>query len=222
MENQKPYRSKRKDIPAGHHPNEVYVLRDWKEYIGESLLIVFSVLLALGVTEVINYFHERSERHEMLVNIKDELIKNRHNTKLQYAYQTKVLATIDSALKDKRFQQEIVNDDHFFVNKIAPEGIMYKDLDDVAWQVAKSHNIASKVSINTMTMFSDIYDNQARIVKLEDEAAHVLLAPESRNPANAHLTLTILRDEYKGWSYERTPSLIKKYDEAIKLLEDNL
>ena len=38
--------------------NYVYPVRDWKEYLGESLLIVFSVLLALSVTEYISKLHE--------------------------------------------------------------------------------------------------------------------------------------------------------------------
>jgi len=38
---------------------EVYTLRSWKEYVGESILIIFSVLLALIVTEYINNLHEK-------------------------------------------------------------------------------------------------------------------------------------------------------------------
>ena len=33
---------------------EIVLKRDWKEYIGESLLIIFSVVLALILTEFVN------------------------------------------------------------------------------------------------------------------------------------------------------------------------
>jgi hypothetical protein len=36
----------------------VYPFREWKEYAGESLMIIFSVLLALGLTEYINRSHD--------------------------------------------------------------------------------------------------------------------------------------------------------------------
>ncbi len=52
------------------HKPEVYVLRDWKEYLGESFLIIFSVLLALFLTEYITKQHEKNETHELLKNIK--------------------------------------------------------------------------------------------------------------------------------------------------------
>ena len=39
---------------------EVYILRDIREYAGESMLIIFSVLLALVLTEYINNLHEKS------------------------------------------------------------------------------------------------------------------------------------------------------------------
>lgn len=214
------YRSKRKNIPEGHHPNEVYVLRDWKEYIGESVLIVFSVLLALGLTEVINYFHDKGEIRETLHNIRLELIKNKHNAELQYAYQTQVLKNIDSALSNKAYADQILSNGELHLTKIAPHGVMYRDLDDVAWQVAKSHNIASKIRFDLLAKLTDIYDNQARITKLEDEVAKVLLSRESRDPQNTRVSLLLVRDNYKGWAYDRTPGLIRNYDDTIKMLDD--
>ena len=41
------------------HPGKIHVFaeRNWKEYLGESLLIIFSVLLALFTTEYISKQH---------------------------------------------------------------------------------------------------------------------------------------------------------------------
>ena len=44
-------------------PPEVSVVRNWKEYLGECALIVFSVLLALVLTEYFNGLHEKSDKH---------------------------------------------------------------------------------------------------------------------------------------------------------------
>ena len=42
---------------------EVITVRTWKDYLGESLLIVFSVLFALLLTEIFNNIHEKQHSH---------------------------------------------------------------------------------------------------------------------------------------------------------------
>jgi hypothetical protein len=47
---EEPILPKKSKIATETHKPHVYVLRDWKEYLGESALIIFSVLLALILT----------------------------------------------------------------------------------------------------------------------------------------------------------------------------
>jgi hypothetical protein len=205
-----------------HHKGtpEVYILRDWKEYLGESFLIIFSVILALVLTEYFNNLHDKKETKELLDNIKAELIHNKQFEREQYTYQKNALKAIDSALKTPSFQQKILTDGELHLNYIAPEGVVNRDLSTVAWEIAKSHNITTKVSFKLIAKLTDIYANQARIDKVEEKVANVLLSWESRRPENIRTTLLLLRDNYKGWAFDRAPSLIAKYDEAIKMLDD--
>jgi len=214
-----PIPHKKSKIATETHKPHVYVLRDWKEYLGESALIIFSVLLALILTEYFNSLHEKKETRELLNNIKQELINNKHAEEDLYAYQKGILKKIDSALKDKDFQQKIISNDEFHLDYIAPDGVVNKDLNRVAWGVAQSHNITSRVGFELISKLTDIYDNQARIDKVEEKVAEVLLSRESRKPENIHATLILMRDNYKGWAFDRAPSLIAKYDAAIKMLE---
>jgi hypothetical protein len=204
---------------SDHKKPEVYVLRDWKEYLGESFLIIFSVLLALGLTEFISNLHDKNETKEILKNIKEELINNRKAEQEQYVYQKQVLKNIDSALKSKAFQQQIVANDEFHLKLLAPEGILYRDLSTVAWEVAKSRNITSKADFALISKLTGIYADQARIDKLEDKIADVFLNYGSRKQENIHTTLVLMRDNYKGWAFDRAPGLIARYDEAIKLMD---
>jgi hypothetical protein len=210
---------KKSKIAAEAHKPHVYVLRDWKEYLGESALIIFSVLLALILTEYFNSLHEKKETRELLNNIKQELINNKHAEEELYTYQKGILKKIDSALKDKDFQQKIISNDEFHLDYIAPDGVVNKDLNRVAWDVAQSHNITSRVGFELISKLTDIYDNQASIDKVEEKVAEVLLSRESRKPENIHATLILMRDNYKGWAFDRAPSLIAKYDAAIKMLD---
>jgi len=212
-----------KPAKSAHKPvQHAFVLRDWKEYIGESGLIIFSVLLALILTEFINNQHEKLQTKELLTNIKDELVKNKHNEEEQYLYEKGILKRIDSALTNPSFQQKILINNEFNFKLIIPNGVIYHDLSKVAWQVGQTHNIFPKVDFKLVEKLTDIYDNQARIDKLEDKVGGLLLSYESRKPENIRQTLILVRDNYRGWAFDRAPSLIKKYEEAIKAIDKEL
>lgn len=205
-----------------HHKGtpEVYILRDWKEYLGESFLIIFSVILALVLTEYFSNLHEKKDTKELLDNIKAELIHNKQAEQEQYAYQKNILKAIDSALNNPALQQKILSNGVLHLDYIAPEGVVNRDLSSVAWEIAKSHSIMNKVNLKLVSQLTDIYANQARIDKVEEKVAGVLLSWESRKPENIRTTLLLLRDNYKGWAFDRAPSLIAKYDVAIKMLDE--
>jgi hypothetical protein len=202
-------------------PIKVFTIRDWKEYVGESLLIIFSVLLALMLTEWFNKLHEQSETHKMLANIRAELVKNKMSETNQYHYEKMVLAKIDSALHNKEALARIVTDNEFHFELIFPDGVMHGgDLSTVAWEIAREHNISSRIGFPLMSRLTDLYEDQARILKLEDKVGSVILDRESRNPANTAVTLTLIRDNYRGWAFDRAPGLLVQYDEAIKAIDE--
>ena len=202
-----------------HHP-VVIVERDWKEYLGECLLIVFSVALAIGITEYLTSLHEEKQASEILYQLKEELINNKKNAKEQYDYHLQVLKNIDSALHHPEFAKKFINDsgEIDLTHTIAPEGVLRHDLSDVAWQVAKQNNIFSKIDLSTYSLLTDIYANQQRITNSEQEIGHVLLSFESRRHENLRTTLILIRDNYHGWAVDRTPNLLNLYQEAIDKL----
>ncbi len=205
-------------IIPGSKP-EVIIVRNWKEYLGESLLIIFSVLLALILTEMISNWHEQEQAKGYIRNIVAELKKNKSKQEEQYRYHMGVLNKIDSVLSDPEKQRQIVSNDEFHLHLIITDGVLYRYLDNVAWEVAKSHNIASRMDAKLTLLLTHIYDEQAHIMKVEDEIAKVLLDRESRKPENTHATLILMRDNFHGWAVDRSPGLIKEYQDAIDQLE---
>ena len=198
---------------------EVITVRTWKEYLGESLLIIFSVLIALISTEIFNKIHEKQYTHEILNAVRVELISNKKAEEEQYQYHLQVLKNIDSALVNPEFQQEFIKNGELNLNAIAPQGVLARDLNDVAWQVAKQDNIFSKIDLIEYSLLTDIYDNQGRITKSEDEVARVILSRESRTASDNRITLILMRDNYHGWAVDRVPALLIKYKKAIDALE---
>jgi len=215
---------KERDSPAAKNKrlanerSEVITVRTWKEYLGESLLIVFSVAFALVVTEAFNKLHEKRHTKEVLHQLREELIENKKNEENQYKYHLQVLKNIDSALHNPALAQEFITNGEISLKHIAPDGLLTHDLNDVAWQVAKQNNIFSKIDLSTYGLLTDIYNNQDRITKSEGEIAKSLLSFESRKPENLRVTLILMRDNYHGWAVDRAPGLLNLYQQAIDKL----
>ena len=199
---------------------EVIIVRNWKEYLGESLLIVFSVALAIILTEVFTKIHENQQTREVLHQLREEVIANKESEEIQYQYHLQVLKNIDSALHDDNFRKKIFDSSRIHLSLIAPDGVLRKDLNDAVWQVAKQNDIFSKINLETYGLLADIYNQQQRITKTEDEIGKLLLSFESRKPENAKKTLILMHDNYIAWAVERAPRLLEKYKKAIDELSN--
>jgi len=137
------------------------------------------------------------------------------------AYNLKVLANIDSALISKNLQNELVSNDEFHLKIIAPEGVLYRYLDNEAWTIARNNNIMSKIDVQTASVLSRLYENQDRIGKVENEVAKIIFDRASRDPLKTHGTLILIRDVYHGWAVDRVPALLPEIDSAIQKIEES-
>jgi hypothetical protein len=200
------------------HLPEVVTVRTFKEYVEESVLIVFSVVLALFLSELLQKIHENQRFKEVLRELREELIANRKSEEIQLRYHLQVLKNIDSALADPAIAQRFIHNGELNLKTIAPEGVLCRDLNDFVWQVAKQNNVFAKLDLGTYRLLTTIYDNQQRIVKSESEVAKVLESFESRQPENLRTTLILVKDSYIGWAVDRAPGLLVKYQEAIDKL----
>jgi hypothetical protein len=140
---------------------EVITVRTWKEYVEESVLIVFSVVLALLLTTLFQKLHENKQTREVLHELREELITNKKSEEIQLTYH-----------------------------------------------------------LRTYSLLTNIYANQQRITKAEDEISKVLESWESRKPENLRTTLILIKDNYLRWAVDRAPGLLKRYQEAIEKLSN--
>lgn len=201
--------------PKKHKKKYVYPIRDWKEYLGESFLIVFSVLLALFLTEHINKLHDEENTKILLRGVSAELKHNKKAILEMQAYDSIVFNKIDSAIADRKIQKKLVSKDEFHLDVIAPQGILYRFLEKDAWSVAVNNNIASKIDIETVSILTRVYDYQERIMKVEDEVAKIIFDRDSRDPRQARKTLILIKDNYRAWAVDRIPGLLSQIDSAI-------
>jgi hypothetical protein len=204
------------------HPKKkkyVYPIRDWKEYLGESFMIVFSVLLALALTEYLGKIHEKENTKNMLKSVVAELNHNKKFLQELQEYNLQVLSNIDSTLADKKRQKKLIANGEFHLTAIAPEGALFRYFDDEAWIIAKSNNITSKINIESISILTRVYEDLDKISKVEDEVARIFFDRESRNPKQIHTTLVLIKDVYHAWAVDRTPGLLSEIDSAIATIQ---
>ena len=194
----------------------VHTVRDWKEYLGESILIIFSVILALVLTEYFNSLHEKENTRNTLKNIVAELSHNRLSIQEMKKYNAGVLDKINAALANKQLQDNLVTNDEFHLDLIAPQGVLYRFLDGEGWTIAKNSNALIKVDPETLAMLYKVYENQARMMKVEDEVARIIFDRSSRDPKQVHTSLILIRDIYHAWAVDRTDDLLKQIDSTIR------
>ena len=75
-------------------------------------------------------------------------------------------------------------------------------------------NVIMYTLSETATLLTQVYEDQGRIAKIEDEVAKVLFERESRDPKQVRLTLTIIKDIYHAWAVDRIPGLLFEIDKA--------
>jgi hypothetical protein len=209
-----------KDVKPNKYKSYVYTIRDWKEYLGESLLIIFSVLFALILSEYFNNIRDKENTRTMLKNIVSELNHNKKAIQEMKLYNTLVLQNIDSILTNKNLQNQLVLNDEFKLSLIAPQGILYRYLNDEAWTIAKNNNVISKVDVETVALLTKVYEDQTKMMKVEDEVAKVLFDRASRDTRQVHTTLILIRDLYHGWVVDRTNGVLQQIDNTVAKVKD--
>ena len=190
--------------------------------MSESAMIIFSVLLALVLSELVNSCHEKKEIRNSLQTIVEELKHNKQAIAETQVYNIKVLHKIDSILGDKGLQKALVENNKFHLEMIAPDGVLFRYLDNEAWTIAKDKGIASQVDYSTIAMLTKVYDDQARMMKTEEEIAKIIFDRNSRDPEQVAVTLRLISDVYRGWSVDRADGVMLQINSTIKKIQENL
>ncbi|MCE1198623.1 MAG: hypothetical protein LWW85_06605 [Marinilabiliales bacterium] len=206
---------KKSPAAGDSHPAPIFVSRDWKEYLGESLLIIFSVVLALSLTELLNDLHAKSKTDDLLKNVYVELTNNRKAIQEIRDYDAQVLDDLNRLLSHPEAQAGFITNGELHLERIAPRGLLFRYLRNDAWNVAKNNDILSRLGMDTLTRLTRVYEDLGRMGKVEEEAARVLFDWRSRDPQNLRTTLILLRDIYHGWAVDRIPGLLLQIDEVL-------
>ena len=126
----------------------------------ESALIIFSVLLALIISEWQNNYNQKLQTEKIITNIKEEILENQKFIQTVITYHDEVskkvgmVGTTDS-IRNKLFFE--------IISEVAPHGIIQGTFKDIAWTVANTGQISNRIPLKKSIILYEVYEQQ-RIV----------------------------------------------------------
>lgn len=132
-----------------------------KGNITQFVLIVFSVVLGLYLSERIEDRKTRQESKQLLTTIESEVKDNIRLLKKWSPYHLEVYKNLDSLSNNEEFIQEFVNDKTILFSKLFTRGTFMGRLPaSDAWDIAKSHPRIVNIDYDKLVKLSRIYNQQ--------------------------------------------------------------
>jgi hypothetical protein len=187
--------------------------------IFESILIIFSVLLALFLNEYRGQLKENQQKELVIKIVKIELKSNLEILNEWRPYHEKVLNNLNEALNSNSTNSTLFTEKGVFTWSLMPNGVVQRVIDNGSWQTLKSSSISSIIEFNTMFTLSQLYKQQAQGVESTlNRILKIISARESLEQKNQRSTIILLRNTFNEMVSQEI-FLIKKYEQALIEIE---
>jgi hypothetical protein len=181
----------------------------------ESVLIIFSVLLALLLNEYRGQLKEEQQKKLAMQMVTIELKSNLQALNEWRPYHEKVLNNLNQALNKNATNSALFNKNGEMIWSLMPSGVVQGVIDDGSWQTLKSSNVSSIIDFNTLFTLSKLYKHQAQGVETTlNHILTILSARESLEEKNQRSTIILLRNAFNEMVSQEA-FLIKKYQQAL-------
>jgi type II secretory pathway pseudopilin PulG len=140
----------------------------------ETVMIVFSVLLALGLESWREHRVQRARAHQALVAVRSELTHNIEAIEAQLPKQREVLEGLEAAARDLGTG-----------GKTAPVNVPLRPpiFTGAAWQAAVTTQAMSHVDLRVIQTVAGVYEGHRWMDRIEDDWLRTMTAPRSGSPA---------------------------------------
>ena len=134
--------------------------KTWKNYLFESILIVFSVMLALFLNQVVENINTTKQKEKAIERISTELERNLavlenwidiHNNMKNRTEQ--IIAGESDSLKQQLLEQPNFN----LILLTGGQSIIDSNLSSSAWEIAKSTRVVNEFDFDTVEMLTGVY-----------------------------------------------------------------
>ena len=187
-----------------------------KKTLGDSIMIIFSVLFALFINEWRGNINDKKRTRVLMENIRLELLENKAVSKEYYKYHGQVRDSIDVIFEADKLDSLYYPDYGFNIFKVAPNGIIQETYQDIAWEVGKQESIATRIEFEQSKALFLVYEQINTVNGTIDRIINYL---SDRNINDVELireNVMLLSTEFNELSTQEK-TLLYKIESALKI-----
>jgi len=188
--------------------------------ISQILLIVFSVVLGLYLSERIEDRKNKKEASKLLSKIKAELNENKRLLDEWVPYHGEILKNLDSLTNNNVFIENFIEDKSAVFEAFSRGTIMSDMPSNDTWDIAKNHPLVVDFDYDELLMFSKIYNQQKFTYESIPKLIDLMLSPEFNAEESARQNLQLFKDKL-GEIYGRELQLVSYYNRAENLMNNS-
>ena len=188
------------------------------KYVSQILLIVFSVVLGLYLSERIEDRKNEKEADKLMSKIKSELNNNLMILSSWTPYHREIVKTLDSLVNDEKFIENFIIDKTELYGAFTRQTLMGESPTSDAWDIAKSHPLIVNLDYDALFAISRIYKQQESTFEPVPRLVELLLSPQLNSSDVAETNLVLLKNKLDDISM-RELQLISYYKEAEEILK---
>lgn len=186
--------------------------------ITQVLLIVFSVVLGLYLSERIEDRKNEKEATKLMSKIKSELNTNIKLLEEWVPYHREIVKKLDSLTNDEVFIEEFITDKTRLYSIFSKHTLMGETPTSDAWDIAKSHPLIVNFDYDELFALSRIYNQQKTTFEPISRLIELLLSADLNARERARVNLVLFKDQLDDISM-RELQLISYYNEAEEMLK---
>ena len=183
-------------------------------YTLEATLIVFSVLLALFLDNVINDRREARIIDELVSHIADEMNSNLTIVNEWLPYHRAVIDELDRYLASDELQQSLLMADGINYGRLMERGLIQDFYSISSWQLAQQTEVTSRIEFDVMYAISRAYLSQQSVNLTLQRFSDFFFARQTHDPDQLVNSLRILRNLLQELSGQQSV-LQLNYREAL-------
>lgn len=186
--------------------------------ITQVILIVFSVVLGLYLSERIEDRKNEKEATKLLSKIKSELNENKKLLDYWVPYHVEMVESLDSLSNNETFIKNFIKDKSTLYKVFTRETIMSDMPANDTWDIAKSHPLIVNFEYDELLILSKIYKQQEATYESFPKMIELLLAPDLNTEENASPNLQLFKNQLRDMA-SRELQLIGYYNQAEIILK---
>ena len=189
-----------------------------KQFITQFILIVFSVVLGLYLSERIEDRKKKRESEELLSTIKSEVVDNIRLIEEWQPYHLEINNNLDSLSKDEEFIEEFIDNRYTLLDKLLTKGtFMGRRPASDAWDIAKSHPLIVNIDYEKWMILSRVYNQQEVTFEPAMELIELLESRDVNEQSVAQQNLEIMANHWRDF-VAREEQLVYYFRQAEEIL----